>query len=363
MRNIVWIFIDSLSSLYVNEDTMPFLNSQLEQSLYFTQHVVTTPYTMGAWYSQITGRYAQHNGYTGFALVRNNDAFFRAGHNEQSNVIQEFKKAGYYTVIDSCYADFLDWLRGWNESHKMRKLSRPLEPFLWVYHHPGIHHATIVPDRDRVLRREEFFRILGEHDAKIQDFMKHYVRDEDIVMFTSDHGITWIPKVEEHHGASLFEGCIRTLFAIRGLGIKKVPEMTRSIDVGPTLLSLLETQLDDVDGINLIPLVDNMPDLETVIETGPSWQTPHFHSRFGIRDNRCKYCFNWNHESLHRVDEIIPIKDYKYIADDAVQIDDPNLMQHYRSKLIDYMHKYNLGMQEQKLQEVTRSAQCDLVVH
>lgn len=292
MRSIVWLFIDSLSSLYINADTMPFLNRQLEQSLYFTQHVVTTPYTMGAWYSQITGRYAQHNGYTGFALARNNDAFFKAGHQKQSNIIKVFKDAGYHTVIDSCHADFLDWLRGWNECHKILELKRPPEPFLWVYHHPGIHRATTVPDRSRVLRREEFFKILREHDAKIQDFMEHYTKDEDIVVFTSDHGITWVPTVEQHHGASLYEGCIRTLFAIRGLGAKKVPEMTRSIDVGPTLLDFINMELDDTDGINLIPCLDNMPELEVVLETGPSWQTPNFHSRFGVRDNRYKYCFN-----------------------------------------------------------------------
>lgn len=381
MRSIVWLFIDSLSSLYINADTMPFLNSQLEQSLYFTQHIVTTPYTMGAWYSQITGRYVQHNGYTSFSLAQNNDAFFRAGHQAQSNIIQEFKKAGYYTVIDSCYADFLDWLRGWSESHKIydtaldkRKLERPKEPFLWVYHHPGIHHTTTGPNRDKLLRRDVFYKILREQDVKIKDFMECYTGNEDIIVFTSDHGITWVPTVEEHHGASLYEGCIRTLFAIRGLEVRRIDMMTRSIDVGPTLLDLIgkgmnDTDsvdvigkgLHDTDGISLIPHLDNMPRLEAVLETGPCWQTPDFHSRFGIRDNYCKYCFTWGRESLHKVDEIF--SDPEFIADDAVEIKDSELTRYYRGKLIDYLYRYDLEMQEQKLREVARSAECDLAVH
>lgn len=367
-QNVVWLLIDSLSSLHVEPSTMPFLSGLLDQCLHFTDHVTTTPYTSAAWYTMITGRYAQRCGYDAFSLGRCNDRFFQAGHHQQDNIIARAKAAGYHTVLHSPYAHSLDWLPGWSESvsltpDALRRRSEGLRPvaspLLWVLHYAGLHHDTVGAKRDVALTQEYYPLVLRKHDKAIQRLVENCVQPSDILVIASDHGVTWVPTVDEHHGGSLYESSIRTLFALR-IGTRgPVRGMTRSIDVAPTLASLLDLPaLPDIDGESLWPQIGRLWHLEAILETGPSWQTPDYHSRFGIRGDRFKYIFNWTSETLHDL-RFIASPDSKHIAREARQIEDQEVLEQYREKLLTYMHKYNLRKQIAQLGRVAkRGAKC-----
>ena len=351
-KNIIWLSIDSLSDIFVTKKTMPFLDSLMASR--FRNHVACTPYTSASWYNQITGQYAQDMGYTSFDLSRCNDRFFKGKHHHKLNVIQKFKEAGYYTVLDSIYADWMDWLPGWSESNKIAAHVFPHrpkhEPFLWVYHYPGIHHATTGPNRPQNLYRENYLALLPYHDAILNTWLKVERKHGDIIVVTSDHGITWIPNVDEHHGATLYESSIRTLFGLSGFGPghDNYYSQTRNIDVGPTLLSLIGEDIP-CEGINLFGGDIGGAGL-AILETGSSWETPGFHSRFGVRTPEFKYVFDWTSEAVYALRD--KSEDARYIQQDCVQIDRPDLVSLYREVLIDYLKKHSMEKQLTQLKEV-----------
>jgi len=387
LRNIVWLFIDSLSELLVNEEDSPFLWSELNKSLWFRHCITTTPYTGASYYSQITGRYAQHHGYNSYHIPAKSDR--ERVHSGQSDIISEFRKAGYHTVLvgpDRLIAreksglpptgpHMKNLLGGYVEirytepfqsPEEFENATRPsTEPFLWFFHFPNFLHGLLgFHHRDRVRK------ILQQTDKRIQTFIENNVKSDDILIYTSDHGFGSRRRelgspAERHHGVTLMECCIRTIFAIKNIGTQaKFDKMVRGIDVGPTLLSLIGRELDDTDGINLMPYVKQgqLPDLEAVLETGPHETSRYAHNKFGIRDNKYKYVFNcrtskttqpW--ERLHSVIELE--QKGKSIDDDGIILDKPKLLRKYREKVLAYLEQYSLGMQKKQLMQLKENSQ------
>jgi len=354
MRNIIWLSIDSLSDIHVTPETMPTLCDLLE--LRFCNHVACTPYTSASWYNQITGKYAQDIGYDRFSLAGCNDIFFHKGYHLQSNVIQLFKEAGYQTVLDSFYADWMDWLPGFAQSNKIKSSVFPqrpkCSPFLWVFHYVGLHHDTT--DKNRVnLKRELYPAVLKKHDKIIGRWVDAVYQSGDILVITSDHGVTWVPGLDEHHGATLYESSIRTLFGIKGIDWQwNVTALSRNIDVAPTLLALALEQKMDCEGVDLIKIYNNEAiELDyAILETGSAWETPDFHSRFGVRWVYHKYVFDWTSEQVLALTK--PILHPEYIAQDGTPNRSNSYLRAGREILGSYLASHGLERQYDKLQDV-----------
>jgi len=369
MRSIIWIFIDSLSQLLINKDDSPFLWEELSNSLWFTQCVTTTPYTRAAFYSQITGRYAQHNGCNAYYIPK--DRFEKKPYCDQSDVVNVFRRKGYHTVLHSPFAGGLNLLTGFTEAHTMpsqtptkdefENIGRPLlEPFFWCYHYTGFLRGLKGSHA-----RKRIQETLRGDDRRIENFVKNHVKPQDIVVYSSDHGFGTKESqkgapAEKHHGVTLMECCIRTMFAIKGTELSdRISQMVRSVDVGPTILGLIGEELDDTDGINLVPYVEGrkIPNLEAIIETGPGETSRYHHSRFGVRDNDYKYVFAADaaHLSEHLYSSTImePVTDV--VDDDGIIVENPELLEWYREKVLAYLEQYNLGMQREQLLELKRN--------
>ncbi|GAI47039.1 unnamed protein product, partial [marine sediment metagenome] len=154
-------------------------------------------------------------------------------------------------------------------------------------------------------------KILPFVDAHIKAFVEKFTKPGDVIIYTSDHGLSWDKKHDRHHGASLSESGLRMLFAIKGLGVTgTIPKkMVRNIDVGPTIAGLIGDKIPDADGVDLLKkltpksLWKGIPDLGVVLETGGRERSPKRHDIFGYRDSQFKYVFDWDlGESLYKVD-------------------------------------------------------------
>lgn len=390
MRNVIWLFIDSFSNIWISEDTMPFLNELLKNCLYFEQCVTTVPYTAGSWMSQVTGRTSQRNGYRAYHLSYHNDLskadFLSRGYGEQSSVISAFKDAGYYIKFDSPTVGNKDWIHGYDErnwsSHPSPfgdgdlskfNLTRPeKEPFVWILHYLGVHHITCT-DMPKNMGKEKYLKIVLPYlDSELQAFAEHYVGPDDILVLTSDHGTSWNKAEERHHGASLLESGIRILFAIRGAGTtSRIIEMTRSIDVGPTLAHFIGAKIENSEGIDLLgggkPHKVEFPRLKAFIETGASDSCPHWHNIFGIRTNSHKYVFDfYKGESLYTVGKLV--EDNEYICADYPAISDPPLQEKFHKEMLSCLEDRGLAMQARRLEQLTTRPvpavkNCSLVRH
>lgn len=381
MRNIVWLFIDSFSNLWITEDTMPYLNTLLKNTLYFDQCVTVCPYTAGSWYSQVTGRYPQNNGHTGYHLswsyARNKEAFLAGGHGQQSNLISTLQSMGYHTKFDSPTVGNKDWTDGWDEANWVKHpwpfgpgdpskglLERPTqEPFLWAFHYLGVHHITTT-EMPKYMGLDLYLHdVLPAIDREIQAFVETYVQPDDILVLTSDHGTSWDGKRERHHGASMLESGIRTLFAIRGAGVTgRIPQMVRTIDVGRTVGGLVDAQSKDTDGIDLLAQyrVDeaypprNKP-LRAIIETGASDSCPHWHNIFAVRDDTHKYIFDFydGEELLETEPGMLSGGDW-ICADFHRESNDGAAILTYREILQSYFREHGMKMQLRRLRQFVK---------
>ncbi len=98
------------------------------------------------------------------------------------------------------------------------------------------------------------------------------ILDDCLLVITSDHGESWGERFDDSgqldlfgmHGKFLYDEIIHTPLILFGKGIARgseVKSLTRSVDVFPTVLELMEWEVDktdrwlDIDGRTLIPVI------------------------------------------------------------------------------------------------------------
>lgn len=119
---------------------------------------------------------------------------------------------------------------------------------------------------------------LDEQVGRLLDYLdENGLRDNTLIVFTSDHG----EELAEHtlfctHGNSTYETLARVPLIIQtpDSTTSRVPQVVRTIDIAPTILSLLDIPYEDeMDGRSLAPLVRGtetaLPKLPAYIANGP----------------------------------------------------------------------------------------------
>jgi arylsulfatase A-like enzyme len=104
--------------------------------------------------------------------------------------------------------------------------------------------------------------------AIIEQLQTEDVFEDTYVVVTGDHGESWGGRLEDRseltvfgmHGKHLYEEVLRVPLLMTGPELpsgETVEPLTRSIDVMPTLLDLLDLDIpDETDGKSLLPLIN-----------------------------------------------------------------------------------------------------------
>jgi arylsulfatase A-like enzyme len=136
--------------------------------------------------------------------------------------------------------------------------------FAWLHFYDA--HAPYQP---RSPHRESYaarpydaaIAFMDEQVGRVLDFLRQGdLLDRTIVVVIADHGEGLGEHRETGHGIFVYDSVIRVPFIIRtpfaGLRARIVDDVTRSVDVMPTLLDLIGvTAPESIDGQSLIPLM------------------------------------------------------------------------------------------------------------
>ncbi len=136
--------------------------------------------------------------------------------------------------------------------------------FLWLHffdahapYSPPAPQAALIPESryhaEVAYQDEQLGRFISELEQR-------GLRDDTLVIITSDHGEGLFEHGERTHSYFLYESTVRIpllLWGLEGLPAgQRISSLVRSVDIAPTALDLLgHYPLDDVDGVSLAPLV------------------------------------------------------------------------------------------------------------
>ncbi|MDP6977793.1 MAG: sulfatase-like hydrolase/transferase [Myxococcota bacterium] len=176
------------------------------------------------------------------------------------------------------------------------------EPFfLWLHYFDA--HAPYSPPPAFVKRIPEstYHAEVAYQDEQLGRFIAELeargLRDDTLVIVTSDHGEGLLEHGERTHSYFLYESTVRIPLLFWGLeGLpagKRVSSLVRNVDIAPTALDLLgQYPLDDIDGVSLTPLIrDEAEDLSVTAYGEASRITSTFNIaplRY-VREGRWKY--------------------------------------------------------------------------
>jgi len=125
-------------------------------------------------------------------------------------------------------------------------------------------HAVAALDPQRLARWRAWYDAeIHYADAELARLFERLaaadLRDNTLVVFTSDHGEEFGEHGRFGHGGALHGETLRVVLALRGPGVasRRVGELVRSVDVMPTLLELLglDQGAPPLQGRSLVPLL------------------------------------------------------------------------------------------------------------
>jgi arylsulfatase A-like enzyme len=121
-------------------------------------------------------------------------------------------------------------------------------------------------------------REIDQQIGRILGFLDHSsLYDDTFLVIVSDHGEAFGEHGEVGHRTYLYDTTIRIPFIMKtlpGLAGTRIPFLTRSIDICPSLLAALRTPAENMDGVDLHALADSGSDTlkaysETRFEVDP----------------------------------------------------------------------------------------------
>jgi len=99
----------------------------------------------------------------------------------------------------------------------------------------------------------------GQIERLLSYLKEHDLYEGSVIIFMSDHG-EMLGEIDDIYGhfRYLYQGAVKIPLLIKfpGIAHKKIPQLVRSIDVMPTLLSYLDIPYnEEQDGMDLMPLI------------------------------------------------------------------------------------------------------------
>ena len=299
-KNLIVICIDGCRLDFAQKSKI-FKNA-LSGTNFFSQSITYAPYTNSSVYAILSGTYGNRNGCFSYW----HSSHFK--HNKFLTLTEYLHKNNYYTYAD-IHSDLVLPKVGFdnyelydednvdlNSRHtnliKNIKIKSKTKPFFLYLHYESIH--TII--KKEVLRKytnfsqeyfenkENNFERYSKLFSKAEKYLEKIFRtltdeklfDSTDVLVISDHGISIGEKFGERaYGAFCYDYTIRTFasYITSDFDTKEIFQQVRHIDFMPTILEKfgipLDTNFEKLDGISLLPLLNNqsMKELISYTET------------------------------------------------------------------------------------------------
>jgi len=349
-NNIIFVTLDGYRKDKL--DICPFLQSYVSSSIFFTNMITVSPYTLAAHHAIFSGMYPSRNGVNAYYNM------FKFKKNEITTLPEILKEQGYYTCCD-IINDVVIPTKGFDEikifdektvnfkkrhSELIRSLSKKDKFFLFLHYTEP--HKTYVIDiiqkyKDKQ-NKDEYFNSKEDNDKRYSSYMPELdqyvseiistikssgISDKTTVIFQADHG-TAVGEMdgEMFYGVFVYDYTSNVFSSIHipNHKPKVISTQCTVLDLFPTIAEMAsfpENKIDPkVQGKSLFPIINGVEkeEREAFIETGGlygPWPSPKKHNVFGIRSNGKKLIYNDTPETWEFYDLINDPQELKNIYD------------------------------------------------
>jgi len=294
-KNIILVVVDAARIDRVKKSRV--FNNLAKNGVFFDEMITASPYTLASMNSFFTSIFGSVNGIDGYNKIGNL--------NENCKTLMDYlKECGYTTRGDTVRLNLVP-SKGFDKLTEHEEINENIKqnndnlinlhsqiieelshdngssPFFLYLHYSNIHNSLV----NNVLKKysdfddeyfanrqqnsdnyDKYFEYAEEYVESInQKLISTNLSDDTILILMSDHGVSLGEKKGERaYGVFTYDYTIKT-FAILvnedlfGNG-KLISEITQTIDIMPTLLSLLDIPLDlskkKIQGKSLLPLLN-----------------------------------------------------------------------------------------------------------
>lgn len=339
-KRVVLVFVDTVRldhlGLYGYErDTSKPLDEWAKGAVVFDQARSVAPWTLPTSRAALTGRQPEfwEAATTLQGKLRSqgwSTAFFNGNVYLSANFDMERDWGLHHSVKDAAADDQVDHALEWLEAQEGRDallLVHLMDPHL-PYREPSAYRYRYAKgDTPRALGGDGFARstvararLTDESDrqyvrdrydnnlAFTHDELKRLfgvLRDDDVVVYFSDHGEEFWDHEGFEHGHSLFDELLRVPLVIKapGLEARRVTEPVSLLDLAPTVMDALDVPFEGADGTSLLPAArGEAAALQALAERDLAFGRPLYGpERWGVLHAGQKYSINEGREALYDI--------------------------------------------------------------
>ena len=306
-------------------------NKIKSKSIFFSQCITYGPHTIAAMHAVFSGCYGTRTGTNSYWST------YDFKKSRFKTITEYLKDENYYTHADLInelvvpkqgfdkfiiHDEINDDLKLKHKKllHEMKLLDNDNKSFFLYLHYSKI-HTGIMNDVLKVYNNfsKKFFENKKENKTRydklffdaeiytkeiINEIEKLELDKNSIILLMSDHGVSIGEKVGERaYGAFCYDYTLRPfVYLIKdGLKSKEIIQQVRTIDLMPTILQLLEINLDkkyeNLDGESLVNQINGQESLENIAysETGnplEEKEPPEQPNTKSVRTSKWKLIFN-----------------------------------------------------------------------
>lgn len=335
--NIIFLLIDGARIDRLSQSE--HFTNIIKQGTFYSHMIAHAPYTLVQMNSIFTGMYGGKNGI---------DAYYKMFKHPKDNcktLAEYFTENGWYTQGDAMRLSLVsnrgfkkltqqeDFNTDYAKIHceiidEVLKTKEANQPFFLYLHYPKIHHQIqksvlekyndfseeYFSNKEKNLENyDSYLKCAGEYLQTVYDkIISEELDKNSIIIVMADHGMgVGEKKGEKAYGAFTYDYSIRTFALFIHPKIFpsdcKIDELTRTIDIMPTILGALDIKEDPnyspMQGENLIPLIgaesthidsfDRIAFCETGGVKGP-WPSPNKPNVKCVRTKKWKLIHNLN---------------------------------------------------------------------
>jgi|ETNmetMinimDraft_11_1059920.scaffolds.fasta_scaffold09828_3 arylsulfatase A-like enzyme len=322
--NVLFIVLDGLRGDRIR--LCPNLMDILRKGYLFSDMITAVPYSLGSFYSIITGLYPSKHGVNAYFSM------FKFKKDICKTLTQYFHERGAYTEGNLAYdtdvpPQGFDTLRAYDEyKDDVTKIHKDIitkvssKPFFLFLQYTDLHVQSVTHVGKKYTEFDK--RYFNNYEVNVRNYnswlkkLDQYVEeifnhiknlgllDNTVVVFLSDHGTSNGEKMgEKIYGTFTYDYTIKVFCSliVPGTKGKEIDFQTRTIDIMPTLLDILKINADKsyehLQGKSLISFIEGKEKEDRVAfsETGGlygPWPSHHKHNVFCIRLKKWKLIYN-----------------------------------------------------------------------
>lgn len=323
--NIILVTLDGLRKDKIK--LCPTLKSLSDSSIYFSNMITVSPYTLASLHSIFSGMYPSRNGVNAYYNM------FKFKKNEIITLPELLQKNDYYTCCD-IISDVIIPSKGFDERNifdektvdfnkrhtdLIRKLSNKKFFLFLHYTEPHKHLVDEVIQKYKNVEDDRYYQAQKENNTRYDSYLpaldnyvsnilttlnELHISDNTIIIFHADHGTSiGEKKGEKFYGVFVYDYTINvfSIIKIPNTQHKQIVYQCRTIDLYPTIAELAGfsiSQLDQkIQGETLFKFIsgNEKNDREVFVETGGlygPWPSPNKHNVFCVRMNDKKLIYN-----------------------------------------------------------------------